>query len=638
MLHRHNLTVLTVVLLLIVMLIAGCAPKLPPEAPWEKDARALLDQAEGLFARRQYDQAVKTMDAFFTRYPKSRNADRALSLMGETRLAQRDYPRALSYFKEIIEKYPSSPFIIDAKYKLGICYFELKEFDLAIANLEDRSRISDPSKLRRSADMLAASYLIKKNYLKALKENLALIELTTEERQKAGYRDRIREIISKNLSEEELRSVSSGAAYPADIALLRLAGLLIEQRKYQDAVKTGKEFLERFPAHPEKVRAEMLSAEATAKLTAPRYFLGALVPQSGQLTFFGDRVLKGIQLAINTHNAKEPDNRAGLLVKDTEGSPEKAVTALTELARKDIMAAVGPLLTKEVETLAPVLDKLQVPVITPAASGPGIGTMSPWIFRNALTNAGQAAAAAEYALTLKRKKFVIFYPDDSYGRDISRLFGKELAKKAEILANISYPAETNDFGPYIKKIIEIDLRSRKIPIPDDESERKKLFQEYVPGFDALYLPGYADRVGLLLPQLAFYSVTNITVIGSNNWHSPDLIERAGRHAEGAVFVDGFFPESADPAVKSVVDAYRSAYQEEPDILSAQAYDAAMMALSLLKEGKETPAAVKEGLLTLRDFPGISGSTTFPGNGEARKKLFLITVEDGKFVLVNPVRE
>jgi branched-chain amino acid transport system substrate-binding protein len=310
------------------------------------------------------------------------------------------------------------------------------------------------------------------------------------------------------------------------------------------------------------------------------------------------------------------------------------VAALKELTSKDIVAAVGPLLTKEVEALAPALEKLRVPVITPAASGPGIGTLSPWIFRNALTNAGQAAAAAEYALKLKRRKFVIFYPDDSYGRDLSRLFHKELTKKAEVLANISYPVDANDFGPYIKKIIEIDLRSRKIPIPDDEGERKKLFQEYTPSFDALYLPGYADRIGLLLPQMAFYNVTNVTVLGSNSWHSPDLIERAGRHAEGAVFVDGFFPESADPAVKSVVDAYRSAYQEEPDILSAQAYDAAMMVLTLLKAGKDSPTAVKNGLLTLRNFPGISGPTTFPGNGEAQKKLFLITVEDGKFVLVN----
>jgi branched-chain amino acid transport system substrate-binding protein len=85
-------------------------------------------------------------------------------------------------------------------------------------------------------------------------------------------------------------------------------------------------------------------------------------------------------------------------------------------------------------------------------------------------------------------------------------------------------------------------------------------------------------------------------------------------------------------MKAVIDAYRSAYQETPDILSAQAYDATMMVLSLLKGYNDTPQTIKDGLLTLKDYPGISGATTFSGNGEAQKKVFLIKVQDGKFVL------
>jgi hypothetical protein len=36
---------------------------------------------------------------------------------------------------------------------------------------------------------------------------------------------------------------------------------------------------------------------------------------------------------------------------------------------------------------------------------------------------------------------------------------------------------------------------------------------------------------------------------------------------------------------------------------------------------------------MMDFPGISGTTSFMGSGEAQKKLFLIRIEDGKFTLV-----
>jgi ABC-type branched-subunit amino acid transport system substrate-binding protein len=630
---RSAVTRITILLAAAVVLALGCAPAIPPEAPWEKDARALLDHAETLYARKQYNQALKTAEGFLATYPTSRYGDRALALMGEVQISSRNYAGALRAYKELIEKYPASSMIAEAKYKIGLCFYELKEYDLAIDNLSDRSRITDPAKLQRIAEMLSTAYLAKGRNLPATRELAYLAENAANEKQRPGYRDRVRELVDRSLTADELRTLADATAYPADLALLRLAALEIERRQYADALASSKAFLTRFPNHPEKTRAEMLSAEATVKMTAPRYQLGVLVPQTGPASFFGDRVLKGIQLAVLSYNTQNPENHVELIVKDTEGLPDKAAAGFTELVGKGVVAVVGPLLSREVEALVPALNKSPIPVFTPTASGSGITELSPWIFRNALTNAAQAVAAAEYGIRQKAKKFVIIHPDDPYGRDLARIFTREVGRKAEILATISYPAEANDFGPYIRRLIEIDLRSQKIIIPDDDQERKKLFQAYSPTFDALYLPGSAEKVGLLLPQLAFYNVKEKIVIGSNNWHTQDLVERAGLYAEGAVFVDGVYPESEDPAVKTVVDAYRSAYQEEPDILSAQAYDAAAMVLTLLKERKDAPAALRDGLLAIRDYPGISGTTSFTGNGDALKQLFLIKIENGKFTLV-----
>lgn len=630
---RSSLALFLILLVVSAVLAPGCAPAPRPEAPWEKDAAALLDHAESLYAKKQYEPAAKAVDGFFAAYPKSGQADRARALAGEIQFTLRNYPLALKHYMDLVEKHPSSPLIGEAKYRIGLCYFEIKEYDLAIGNLESRAAVTDPAKLLRISEALSASYLAKGRAPAAVRELAYLSENAPSEKQRIGYRERIRDLIDKSLTDDELAALASDKKYPADIALLRRAALRIETRRYRDAADAAKEFLERFPAHPGKTRAEMLLADATARLTAPRYALGVLAPQTGPASFFGDRVLKGIQLAVLSYNAKNPENRVEVTVKDTEGSADKAVAGLAELAQKNVVAVIGPLLTREVEALAPSLARFQVPVITPTASGAGLTELSPWIFRNALTNASQAAAAAQYGLGLQMKKVVIFAPEDSYGRDLTRLFSREIARKAEILATIPYPGDANDFGPWIRKLIEIDLRSQKIAIPDDDQERKRLFQSYVPSFDALYLPGQAERVGLLIPQLAFYNITGRILIGSNNWHAPDLIERAGQHVEGAVFTDGFCPENPDPAVKAVMEAYRSAYQEDPDLLASQAYDAAAMVLAALEQGTETPAAVREALLGMKDFPGVSGSTSFTGTGEAIKKLFLIKVENGKFTLL-----
>ena len=79
-----------------------------------------------------------------------------------------------------------------------------------------------------------------------------------------------------------------------------------------------------------------------------------------------------------------------------------------------------------------------------------------------------------------------------------------------------------------------------------------------------------------------------------------------RYAEGAVFPDGFAPENTDPAVRAMVEAYRSAYQEDPDILAAQAYDATQMVLSLIKSGKDTPLAIRDGLLGMKERVALLG--------------------------------
>lgn len=610
----------------------GCAPAMQPEPAWELDAGSLLDQADSQLAKKQYEAAQRALDAFFRQYPTSKHRDRALYTAGEIRFTLRDFQKARTFYQELIKEFPSSSFAADSRFRLGQCYFELKEYDLVISTLEDRKMNLDLPRLRRVAEMLSTAYTARKKNLSALKEFLYLAETAPAERQRTGYLDRVREIVDKQLTEDELKTLSAESAFPADIARLRLAGLQFEERQYRGVISLMQGFLEKFPNHAERTRAEMLLNDATLRLSSPRYAIGALLPQSGQLAFFGDRVLKGVQLAVHSYNTRNPENRVELIVKDTEGSSDKAVAGLNELASKNVLATVGPLLTKEVEAIAPLLEKLKMPVITPAASGEDIGKLSAWLFRNALTNASQATAAAQYALGRAAKKIVIFHSDETSGRDLTKIFTRALDKKADILASISYPPDVKDFGPYIRRVIEIDLKSRKIQIPEDDAERKKLFQEYTPSIDAFYLPGNAERVGLLIPQLAFYNMSGITMIGSNSWHTPDLIERAQKYAEGAVFVDGFFPESPDPAVKGVIDAYRSAYNEDPDIYAAQAYDAISYILSCLKDHKDTSQAIRDCLASLKDFPGISGSTTFAGNGDAQKKLFLIRIQDGKFTL------
>ena len=101
MLPRRIVIVFMVGLLLGALALSSCAPKLQPEPAWEHDAQVLLDQADGFFAKKQYDHAIKTARDFTALYPKSRHQDRAQFLLGEAYYALRNYQQALDNYQVV---------------------------------------------------------------------------------------------------------------------------------------------------------------------------------------------------------------------------------------------------------------------------------------------------------------------------------------------------------------------------------------------------------------------------------------------------------------------------------------------------------------------------------------------------------
>ena len=106
---------------------------------------------------------------------------------------------------------------------------------------------------------------------------------------------------------------------------------------------------------------------------------------------------------------------------------------------------------------------------------------------------------------------------------------------------------------------------------------------------------------------------------------------ARSHPKDFYFVDGFFSDSEATLVRDFVDQYQSFFGESPSILAAQAYDAAQMLLKIYHSGKKNRRTLREGLLEIADFPGVSGKTSFLVSGDSEKELFVLTVRKNKIV-------
>jgi ABC-type branched-subunit amino acid transport system substrate-binding protein len=161
---------------------------------------------------------------------------------------------------------------------------------------------------------------------------------------------------------------------------------------------------------------------------------------------------------------------------------------------------------------------------------------------------------------------------------------------------------------------------------------------YLP-FEALFLPGYAEQVGLIVPQLVFHDIDTkrLTILGGSELNTPRFPEIGERYADGVFFADGFFAGNPRLEVQRFVALFRRVYGEDPGTFAAQAYDAAAIVADILRRGEDTREGLLRALGEVIAFQGVTGSTSLVPGGYSGKRPFFGTVEKGRLIAVDTGR-
>ena len=189
----------------------------------------------------------------------------------------------------------------------------------------------------------------------------------------------------------------------------------------------------------------------------------------------------------------------------------------------------------------------------------------------------------------------------------------------------SYNSTHTDFSDSIKKLVGLYYDENII-------EEKQEKTEAIVDFDAVFIPDAPKKSGLIIPQLAFYDVIDIYLLGTNLWHSDSLIEMAREYVQDAIMPDGFFVESASEEVTDFVKNFHNTFQRKPEYIEAVAYDTAVILLQTVSSADiRFRSDLKNKLKTLNDYRGVTGLTSFDNSGEVRKKLYLLQIKGNGFV-------
>ena len=153
--------------------------------------------------------------------------------------------------------------------------------------------------------------------------------------------------------------------------------------------------------------------------------------------------------------------------------------------------------------------------------------------------------------------------------------------------------------------------------------------------DAIYTGFFYEDGAQFMKQMQQLGV-DIPVHSTSAAYNQKLVELAGPAAEGLFLTATFLPNSDAENVKIFVEEWKAARDgAEPGQFPAQAYDAVNIMLEAVAAAgpDATRESVRDALAATKDFPGVTGVTSFDENGEALKQLTKATVKDGTFVPV-----
>ncbi|MDA8125706.1 MAG: penicillin-binding protein activator [Deltaproteobacteria bacterium] len=361
---------------------------------------------------------------------------------------------------------------------------------------------------------------------------------------------------------------------------------------------------------------------------ADRQTIGLILPLTGRYAELGNRALDAALLAAGLFDETKV-TPVRFLIEDSRGDPTVAGAAVEKLAAAGAVCILGPLGSQEALEAAKTAQRLKIPILT-LTQKEGITGVGEYVFRNFLTATMQIRTLVEYArTTLGQRRFAILYPDDLYGREMARLFKDEVRRLGgAIRRERSYKTDQTDFAE------EVAALGGRAPVRSGAEGAGGGSPKRTVDFDALFIPDAALRVALIAPQLVYYDLTGIRLLGTSGWDAPELLKTDPAHLQGAVFVSGFFANSFRPQVNRFTEAFYMAYGREPDVLEALVYDAAGMAVRLLTENRGgTREELGKGFLQVKGYPGVTGKTSFPASRDAEKELFVLTVKDGQIMQV-----
>ncbi len=354
--------------------------------------------------------------------------------------------------------------------------------------------------------------------------------------------------------------------------------------------------------------------------------IGALFSITGPASFLGAPEEKTARMFVEKLNASGGINgrKVELVIKDTGGSPEKAVSFARQLIEEEkVTAIIGPSTSGETMQIKALCEENKTILVSCAAAELIVNPVAKYVFKVPQKDSQAVLWIFKTAKAKGITRLAVVSSNDGFGAAGKKQI-EDLAKQEgmEVLVSEVYDKQATDLSDVLTKVkakagVQAVVNWSIVPAQSIVAKNMK-------------------QIGLDVP-----------LFQSHGFGNRKYVEQAGVAAEGTLFpasrllVVDELPDSHPQ--KALLAAYKkdyeTRYKEDASTFGGHAYDAVLVIAEALKKAGTTDVAkVRDALETLQGVVGTAGIFNYSATdhtGLGMEAFEMLTVKNGKFTIYKP---
>jgi len=366
----------------------------------------------------------------------------------------------------------------------------------------------------------------------------------------------------------------------------------------------------------------LVVASAIPAFAADAIRIGAIFAVTGPAANLGLPESRTLQMLVDDTNAAGGilGRKIELIVKDSQGSTEKAVSFAKQLVEENgVLAIIGPSTSGESMALKGYADQNEQILISCAAAATIVSPAAKWVFKTPQMDSFAAQAIFATMKKLGISRFGAVVSNTGFGQGGKAQLEK-LAPQSGLTLAITevYDSTATDLTAVLAKVKAQNVQA--------------VVNWSVEPAQSL-VPKNMKQMGFDVPLFQSHGFGNIAYVTAAGKAADGIIFPAGR-----LLVAGVLPASHPQ--KQVLSAYKKEYEakfgDEVSTFGGHAYDAFLILTEAVKKAGSTDKyKVRDAIEGLKGLVGTAGVFSFSPedhNGLTMDSFEMLTVKNGAFAV------